>query len=215
MGLGISFDPARIGQANYLYFSDATLQIVPLTNLSPIMLYIPITIKNSFRLEPSFGLFSSSTNNTTSSTSPNTGYPQMSSTDLSVTTVGIRATYISSLTNSLSLYTGPRLDISFVSSTSEYSNFSANMKQGYKTNSIETDVTIGAITGAEYFPTPQFSIGGEVSLNYVTFGNPDIINEQVPPPPPPEATYTTERKKHALRTDALFFLRWYFIQLAP
>lgn len=216
LGLGISIDPTRIGQANYLFYSQDGLQAIPLTNASPIMFYVPINVADRIRLEPSFGFYSTSSSRTTSSTQQGSGYPRTTSDGISVTTIGVRGTYVSLLSKPLALYVGPRLDLSFLSATYEYSYMSgfpiANTKRGYKTTTKETDITVGAVVGAEYFPISQFSVGGELSVNYLSFGNPEINNEQFPPPSPPLPTETTERKQHTFRTDALFFLRWYFFQ---
>ena len=167
---------------------------------------------NRFRLEPSIGLFSISSSSTTTPTTQGIGSPSTTSTDASLTIIGIRGTYSSSLSNSLALYYGPRLEFGIVSLTEEYvyttSYPVANTRQDDKTTTKETDITFGGVIGVEYFPICKFSVGGEISLNYVTFGNPDIEDYPTPASLP---TYTTERKQQILYTDALFFLRWYFL----
>ncbi len=111
------------------------------------------------------------------------------------------------------IYYGPRLEFEFISSTYEdvYSNNypNANSNYDYKTITTETDITFGGVIGAEYFPIHKFSIGGEISLNYVSFGNPNVTNDNYPVPASP-STNTSERNQHTLYTGALFFLRWYF-----
>ena len=74
----------------------------------------------------------------------------------------------------------------------------------------ETDVHLGASFGGEYFPFTQFSVGGELQLNYTSYGNPDIT--QTSSQQPPATSTTSERKQHLWNTDALFFVRWYFVQ---
>jgi hypothetical protein len=66
---------------------------------------------------------------------------------------------------------------------------------------------ISGIFGAEYFPLAELSIGGEVDLNYVSFGNPDISQS----PPQPGTQPTTTRTQTLVSTGALLFIRWYFL----
>jgi hypothetical protein len=213
VGFGFSFDPTKMSELLYINFSPWGLQMIPTASSSAFVFYVPINVSNGFRLEPSIGLFSMSSSSTETSTTPVSGYPSTSSTDASVITLGIRGTFKSPLSNSLVLYFGPRLEFGIVSTTYEHTYFSnypvTNTKNGEKTITKETDITFGGVLGAEYFPIRKFSVGGEISLNYVTFGNPDITDEYYPPQSP--STYTTERKQHTLYTGALFFLRWYFL----
>jgi hypothetical protein len=213
VGLGISIDPTKGTELVYINSSWENLQSAPITNTSSIVFYVPLNVTNRIRFEPSIGLFSTSSSTTTTSIPQGSSYPQTISNDASVTTIGIRGTYISSLTSSLILYFGPRLEFGFVSSTQGdvYAvNYPVvNTRIDNKTITKETDMTFGGVIGAEYFPIRKFSIGGEISLNYVTFGNPDITNEYNPPPSAP--IYTTERDQHTLYTGALFFLRWYVL----
>jgi hypothetical protein len=73
--------------------------------------------------------------------------------------------------------------------------------------SSETDFMISGIFGAEYFPLREFSIGGEIDFNYVSFGNPDYT--QTPPPTGMQTTTTSTRS--LVSTGALLFIRWYFL----
>ena len=215
VGLGISIDPTNTEQLVYLSTSSQNLNLYPLTSVSAIMFYIPITLKNGLRFEPSIGMFSTSSSTTTTTTYSGTVSSNTNSTDASVTTLGIRLTYCSPVSNSFSLYFGPRLEFGFLSLTNEYSYYTiTSTSPSYtpndnKTTTDETDVTIGAILGAEYFPIQRFSIGGEIAFSYVTFGNPDISNEDYPPQTSSEIT-TSSRDQHTLFTNSRFFLRWYF-----
>lgn len=216
LGLGISIDPARLGQSYYYFFSAqaGVFLLQGNNNVPPVVFYLPIRITNRFRCEPSFGFYSTGTSTTTTATGGGSGqYPETNSYDLSFVTIGVRGAYSSSLSDDLALYFGPRLDFSFVSSTFEYSYTSnypvPNTRQSFKSTSKETNITVGLVFGAEYFPVSQFSVGGEVGLNYTSFGDPELKTDYSPPQPPP--TYTTRREQHATRTDALFLVRWYFL----
>ena len=75
----------------------------------------------------------------------------------------------------------------------------------------ETDINIGIVLGAEYFSISHFSVGGEVSFNYTTFGNPNITNTFSPPQTPPPSIESTQTTQYSYHTDALFLMRWYFL----
>jgi Outer membrane protein beta-barrel domain len=216
VGLGISIDPTNTEQLIYLRTSLQNVDVIPLTSVSAIVFYVPITFKNGLRFEPSIGMFSTSSSTTTTFTNSGTESSNTNSTDASVTTLGIRLTYSSPVSNSFSLYFGPRLEFGLLSSTDEYSYYTiTSTSPNYtpndnKTTTHETDVTVGAILGAEYFPIRRFSIGGEVAFSYITFGSPDVINEEYPPQTSSGVT-TSSRDQHTLFTNSRFFLRWYFL----
>ena len=161
-----------------------------------------------------FGLSSYSTETSTSSSTP--GYiPSTISNDGSGVFVGLGAYYLVPFNNSLIMYVGPKFGLSFLSSSSEQPYYggpypSTNTRDLLKTK--ETDFIVGAGFGAEYFPFAQFSVGGEFQFNYTSFGNPDRTRTITPPPSPPPTSTTSERKQHLWNTDALFFVRWYFVQ---
>ena len=158
--------------------------------------YFHINLSERFRLEPSFGLYTINNDNTTTSTVPGSTRTTNSS-SASTITIGLRGVYLSSLSKSFDLYFGPSLDFSFVSSSNGYSQEYTN-SNGVSTTGInntdmtETDITMGLVFGAEYFPISHFSVGGEVSFNYTTFGNPTITNTISPPQTPSPYTSSTE-----------------------
>lgn len=204
-GLGISIDPTKVAEQVYITPYAANYQTFAISGPSAIAFYMPINVTNKFRLEPSIGLFSMSSSTTTTPISQLSGSIETTSYDASVFTFGIRGLFISPLSNSLSLYFGPRLEFGFVSST--YEDIYA--LQDNKTTETETDVTIGGIIGVEYFPIRKFSLGGEINLNYMIYGNPTVTYDFNPPAQP--SNYTSERDQYSLYTGALFFVRWYFL----
>lgn len=211
IGAGISIDPARLGQANYFFYSPEGFQEVFLINNSPIAFYLPIHTSPKFRIEPSFAFYSLSVEHAPTYTS----YSVTSdSKDISAISAGLRAVYVARLSNALNSYFGPRLEVTFLSSTFEDFYIINNSPRVTRISETkETDVTVGLVFGAEYFPISQFSVGGEFSFNYISFGNPDLTRTTTPPQPSPMAT-PGERKQHSFRTDVLFFVRWYFLQSA-
>lgn len=216
LGIGISLDPARIGHVSYYNYSpEFGLINSTVNNATPIMFYLPINVTERVRLEPSFGLYTINNENTTTSDYPGTA-PTTNTNSASLITIGLRGVYLSSLSKSFELYFGPRLDFSFVSSSNVYSQIythsdGSNTTVINTTGSKETDINMGVVFGAEYFPISHYSVGGEVSLNYTTFGNPTLTNTTSPPQTQPAYTNSNDVTRYSFHTDALFFMRWYFL----
>lgn len=157
------------------------------------------------------GVYGFTTEQTT--TSPVSG-PVVSvvETDVTLLHLGIGAFYLIPSTNNFQMYLGPRLGLNFVTSSSAGPYYD-NVTRGYvqrTTESTETDFALGLTFGGECFAAREFSVGAEVEANYVSFGNPDITNT----PAYQSSPSTTDRKQHIITTDALFFVRWYFVRSA-
>ena len=215
LGVGISLDPARIGHASYYFYNaQFSYSSVTITNSSPIMFYIPINMTKIFRLEPSFGILTSNYSNTLTPTYPG-AYTTTTTNSGSIVTVGLRAVYLYSLSSSFGLYFGPRIDLNLVSTSNGNPQIvgvsNSTIVVTYYTDMTETDIIFGGVFGAEYFPISHLSLGGEVSFNYTKFGNPDITNSSTPPQPQPVYSNSNEITQYSFHTDALFFLRWYFL----
>ena len=111
----------------------------------------------------------------------------------SVIRIGLGAFYSHVLENNFNTYFGPRIGFLFNSSTSHYTG-------SPETTTSETDFFIGFCTGGEYLLSSHFSLGGEVQLNYISFGEPDVS----------PSTSTSSRSQSIFTTNALVFFRWYF-----
>lgn len=212
LGVGISLDPARIGQATYLTNTEFRIESSTLINASPVVLYLSFNTSEAFRIEPSFGLFSTNLKQTKIYPLPGNTSVNETSSEISLVSFGLRGFFLSDLSDYVTLYFGPWLGLSFLSSTLYetwvYSYPSSNSTS--KGEVTETDVTAGLVFGAEYFPVSTFSVGGECAFNYTSFGNPTVSYSRTPPFQP-GYTSSSERKQHSWRTDALFFVRWYFL----
>ena len=68
------------------------------------------------------------------------------------------------------MYVGPRIGFNFLTATMTYLQYNPNPTQGERETN-ETDVVVGMNFGAEYYPAPAFSLGGEIDLNYMVFRN--------------------------------------------
>jgi hypothetical protein len=205
LGAGISVEPALFGQTMFLSYQTGGLSFLgsPLFSVSPYYVYVPVMLTKNFRLEPRFGIYSFSDEETNSLTP---SQPQKN--DMTLTHVGLSIEYLIPTSEKFQLYVGPRAGLNFLSSTSvsyQYMGGPGSVPVTY-TNS-ETDFLISGIFGCEYFPLNELSIGGEIDVNYVTFGNPD--QTQSPPPTGPASTTTVTRS--LVSTGALLFVRWYFL----
>ncbi|HTO94359.1 MAG TPA: outer membrane beta-barrel protein [Bacteroidota bacterium] len=200
LGLGMSVEPALFGQT--VYFSSETPYTMggPLYSSSPYYIYIPVNVTTRFRLEPRFGIYSFSEETTGS------GLPSSSDKfDFTLTHIGLAALYVMPVHENFRMYAGPRAGINWSSyeSTSTYiSQYSSTQST---TKSSETDLVLSGTFGAEYAPVTEFSIGAEIDVNWVSFGNPD----QSTTPAPIYAATTSSRSQSLVSTGALFFIRWF------
>jgi hypothetical protein len=65
------------------------------------------------------------------------------------------------------------------------------------TDESKTDFFIGPIAGGEYMLHKDFSLGGEIQLNYISVGHYE------------DATNVYDRTETIISTRALIFIRWY------
>jgi hypothetical protein len=206
VGIGISLDPTR----KELVYTQSTYRNVstdPEVSSTAVSFYVPLNVAPHLRLEPNIGIAlykSAITYNYPLST-------EQDQTDESIIIAGIRGLYIIPVSSSVSFYAGPKIELNFVSSTDDYWYLSSGYpKQGYKTVTTETDVTVGGVFGVEYFPVHALSIGGEVSINYLSYGNPDETTTEYSGVSSGSGN-STNRDQYCVYTGALFFLRWYFL----
>jgi len=70
---------------------------------------------------------------------------------------------------------------------------------------------LNAVAGGEYFFSSRFSVGGELRLDYVTFGDPEGSQTITPPPPvPPVPVPMVTEDLSVTQTSAQVTVRWYF-----
>jgi hypothetical protein len=204
LGIGMSIEPDLFG-SSLIYTTTAFgpdgyyLLNQPAYQTSPINFYFPINVTPSFRLEPAFGLYTFRDEETAMQ---KTTFKYESN----LVHLGFGMFYVIPTTTRLQMYIGPRFGINFLTTVFSLPQYNPNLTQ-VERETNETDVVVGMNFGAEYYAAPEFSIGGEMDLNYVFYGNP---NESYTPPS--SSTSTTVRSQHVLSTSALFFLRWYFVQ---
>jgi hypothetical protein len=153
-------DPVRIGFGvgfgqGFSFFGGEELSVITL----PIDFadFSVVVRGKNFRFEPTLGYFSSSSSSTSS------GYTSESkSSNLRLGTVLAYATSIVSM----NLYYG--IDIGVIlSSESRESTFPGSTS----TDRSKTDFFIGPAIGGEYMFSENFSLGGEIQINYISIGN--------------------------------------------
>ena len=93
----------------------------------------------------------------------------------------------------LDIYYGLRFGLAFASSQ-DYSR-TVYAPEGTDRKLSKTDWYIGPAFGSEYFVSPHFSVGGEVQLDFTSYG---------------EWGDSSTTNLYALQNRNLFFVRWYF-----
>jgi hypothetical protein len=172
-GLGISLNPIAILSTS----TQSTLFLpIGLTNI-----YAPVTFNKKYRVEPEMGIYSSSSETTSgSSTSKNSS---------TLLRLGLGLQIIKSFDDVFNASFGFRFGILSISSTASYTG-------SKETTSNETDYYIGLAVGGEHMLSQHFGIGGELQLNYVRFGQP--------------SNTSGSKTQNMFTNNALMFLRWYY-----
>jgi hypothetical protein len=177
VGLGVKINPLAL-----ITSEDTQAPLLPLglTSFS-----IPINVSRNFRVEPEFGLWSSSETVTSTFPPPATG--DISSTYISA---GAGVMYQQPIDDSFNAYGGIRGGIVASSQT---------LRQGSTTiDRSETDFFVGPCGGGEYLFSPHFSMGTELQINYIKFGEPET-----------DATTTEPRNRSSIVTNAVIICRVY------
>lgn len=120
------------------------ISIFPINPVGPtVEVYVPIGIAPNFRIEPSLGIF-------TEDADPN---------EESDVTLGVGAFFVQSVASNVDMYAGGRLKLNFASVDTPAGDDS------------DTDLSIAAALGAEYYFVPKFSIGLEAQLGLYQLGD--------------------------------------------
>jgi len=174
-GVGVSLNPSALlvedgFQAFFLPFGFGDI-------------YFPIIVSERFKLEPQLGLFRFS------SETKSDGFTSESS--MTLWRLGAGLFYRLPASESLSAYVGPRFILLLSSESFKW--------DGEEDEISETDISIGAALGGEYFFSSHFSLGGEFQLNYLILGEPED-----------EEPDTFELDRSIISNNGLILLRWYF-----
>ena len=177
IGLGLGIDALSLGS-----FIQDTVAGIP---VAPVSIYVPLQVLPWFRIDPSFGA-GTYRQDATSSTSPYSGF---------VWTVGLGLLGFIVPPEPFGVYVGARVGVSF-------SGDNARTPSGALEQVRETDWSLLAAFGAEYFFVRQFALGAELRLGGYFFGNPRTTTNGV--------TTTLDRNRTGFATSGVFFLRYFF-----
>lgn len=182
-GVGISLAPSALVLAG----SNQQSSYLPI-GLGD--LFFPILIGRSFKLEAEAGILKAS-----SETSSNGSTSTAKGTSLRL---GVGAFKVMPLPGGATqMYIGPRVLLVSTSVSASYSSGGFSSDQ----STDQTDWVIGLALGGEHFFTPHFSLGGELQVNYVTFGTPSHT---------PSSGSEPSVSQSLISTNGLPLLRAYF-----
>jgi hypothetical protein len=182
VGIGVTLNPAAL-----ILVDDDEFALFSPTGFNNFLVSLragPVT------LEPEFGLFRFATKTTGSGFSSEENFSNLR--------IGVGVLAALAERGNLRPYAGPRVGIIRSSSHSSYSSGGGTSEYTTK----QTNTYISAVLGAQYFFSRHFSLGGEVQLTRVSFGD-----EKTEPPPSgtePETSTST------IGTGGVVILRWFF-----
>jgi hypothetical protein len=186
VGIGIALSPGGI----------ILLDNNDLTSVLPMSLRVPVNI-STVKLEPELGIYSFSdkieSNNETSESSG------------TLLKGGIGFYYNAILSSEASVYVGPKVGITKLSTVSEFGG-SVIVDEATVTQEMDrTDIFFGAMVGGEYFFSTRFSVGAEAGFEYVSRGNETRTATPDTNPSPDPTTSGSE-----LQTKSALTARFYF-----
>lgn len=182
-GVGVSLAPAALIPVGSNYQSS----YLPI-GLGD--LFFPVLIGRHFKLEAEAGIAKLSYESTSS------GYTTTAKgTSLRLGLGAFKVTPLGGGTTQV--YVGPR--VLFISTSTSASSKNPYYSSDQSTD--ETDWVIGLAVGGEHFFSEHFSLGGELQLNYVTFGTPDHTPSSGPQP---------SISQSLISTNGLLLFRAYF-----
>jgi hypothetical protein len=118
----------------------------------------------SFRFEPTFGYFSTSSSSTSSGTTTDSKSSNLR--------LGMVLAYASAK-GSMNFYYGIDFGVIFSSESRESSTPGPTSRDESK-----TDFFIGPAVGGEYMFSDNFSLGGEIQINYISIGSYDSDSDE-------------------------------------
>ncbi len=143
--------------------------------LVPTSFYVPINITPSFRLEPSIGFYRTS-NDASTKLTPTSTTTSTSSESGTLVAVGLGAFYVMKPADAFRIYTGPRLDLLFISSSDTTSQTGVGASPTVTDTSSRNGWTISGAVGGEYYPISRLSFGAEAALGFGGLGTPSTTS---------------------------------------
>ena len=210
-GVGISIEPSVFGMQNvYIYQGDYYgPQVQPAAYAeAPVNIYFPVFVTERLRLEPVFGYYAYSNEQTVTwhSSNPST-VPSSSVTknQYYLIHIGLRLHALFPIVDHFKVYLGPEAGYLSQKTVSGSTNYDGT----YEGSTTTPAYLIAFSSGGEYLPLSAFSVGGEFTIRYLWHGNPE--SSSVRTPPPVQTSWSeVELKRTYFSTGVLFFVRWYF-----
>ena len=189
VGVGFSFLPINLEGINEGDFSS---QSAPISFHN----FNFVVRGQNFRLEPNFGYFSVSIDEDREYDNGDTRTQEFKSSNFRVGAVIAYATAIASL----NLYYGINIGI-ILSSASGEVTWRGSITASESEDASKTDFFVGPAIGGEYMFSDNFSLGGEIQVNYITVGQFDWELS--------EGITKDDVSTTVITTNALVILRWY------
>jgi hypothetical protein len=158
---------------------------------APVGIYVPIQVAANLRIEPVLGYWHVSGNRAALAAAGGNG-----DNSRSATTLGLGALFYLQQVNPTGIYAGARLGLTFQSA-------SALDPGRVQHDFSETDLAIAPVFGGEYAFAQRFTFGGEVQLPFTFYGN---VSDKTP-----GVTVTTNTDRNGIRTNAVVFVRYFFM----
>lgn len=193
-GIGAAINPVTLYTESA--GSDGSLSVPVQTTA----FFLPVQLSASFRIEPQFGLISTSTERTAySGTSVTSGRIERSQSGM---IIGSGLFYTFSPDTTTRGYVGTRLG--WIKAHNSLTFTPLGKGELVETIYRQTSAFYGAAFGGEYYLSRFMSLGAELSLTAISFG--DIEYEATPSL---EKSPLPEISQSALSTNALVFVRFY------
>lgn len=196
LGIGAAINPVTLYTESA--GSDGTLSVPVQTTA----FFIPLQLTSSFRVEPQFGLISTSTERTAySGTSVTSGRIERSQSGM---IIGSGLFYTFSPDTTTRGYIGTRLG--WIKAHNSLTFTPLGKGEFVETVYRQTSAFYGAAFGGEYYLSRFMSLGVELNLTAISFG--DIEYEVTPSL---ESPSQPEISQSAFSTNALVFVRFYLL----
>lgn len=173
--------------------------------------YVPLQLTSYFRLEPSLSYTSltRSTDTQETASSPSSTKTQ----SISAYTIGLGGYYVSTPTEGVRVYAGPRIAAISASEESSFANSPDPLGRSNAavTKTIVTETTgfsVAGVVGAEYYPHPRLAVGAEAGISHTTFSNPTTTVTPAPAEPDTTVSTKTESSTQIIGTLFLRIFAW-------
>jgi len=162
---------------------------------------VPVMVGPHVRLQPWVGYFKLSYDQSSTTSNTQSKFRRV--------TLGLAAHYLFAVQEAVRVYLGGGFGYSWSKEESKFTD--PQQTASAESEETRSDRTMNVVAGGEYFFSSRFSVGGEVRIDYITFGQPKFSQTISPPPPVPPPTPPPVAENLTLtQTNAQVTVRWYF-----